>query len=84
MATRKGINIYETYVAYHKLYAFFIYYLVLCTLYSKKLKGRTEAYSYCLLNSTTIRAHHPTRCFNFGLLRRIHPNGCKFDLFFIF
>ena len=47
----------------------------MCTLGSKKNEGRTESYFILFLNHND----HQTRCFNFGL-RRIHPNGCKFDL----
>ena len=49
----------------------------ICTSYSKKLKGRTELYVILFLKLND----HPTRCFNFGL-RRVHPNGCKFELNF--
>ena len=48
-------------------------YRALCTLYSEKLKGRTESYFILFLKLND----HPTRCFNFGL-RRIHPNDYKF------
>ena len=41
----------------------------------KKMKFRTESYFILFLKIN----HHPTRCYNFGL-RRIHPNGCKFEL----
>ena len=72
MATRKGINISENYATPHILHALFIY---ICTLYLKKLKGRTKSYSTFFLKLND----HPIRCFNFGLTR-IHPNGCMFEL----
>ena len=74
MATGKGIHIFENYVVHHKFYTFIIY---VCTLYSKKLKGRTEWYFILFLKLND----YPTRCFDFGL-RRIHPNGSMFELNF--
>ena len=72
MATRNDIHISGTYVVHHKFYAFSI-----CTLYLEKLKGRTESYFipvlFLKLND------HPPWSSNFGL-RRLHPNGCKFEL----
>ena len=62
MATRKGINISGNYAAPHNI----TYLVYICTLYLKKLKGRTKSY-------------FTTRCFSFGL-SRIHPNGCMFEL----
>ena len=70
MVTRKGINISVAYVVHHKWEERLFY---ICTLYSKKLKGRTESYFILFLKLND----HPIRCSNFGL-RRIHPNGCKF------
>ena len=68
MATRKGKNISGNYAAC----------LVhMCTLYLKKLKGRTESHFTFFLKLND----HPTWCFNFGL-SRIHPNGCMFELNF--
>ena len=72
MATRKGINISGHYVVSINAICIFIY---ICTLYLKKLKGRTES---CFILSLKLN-DHPTRCFSFGL-RRTHPNGSKFDL----
>ena len=72
MATKKGINISGNYAAPH------IKCLVhICTLYFKKLKGRTKLYFtfFFKLND------HPTRYFNFGL-SRIHPNGSMFEFNF--
>ena len=74
MATRKGISISEIYVVHHRLY-FGVCLFHICTLYSKKLKGRTESYFILFLKLND----HPTRCFNFGL-HRIHLSGCEFEL----
>ena len=72
MATRKSINISGTYVVHHKLYQVCLFHIR--TKYSKKMKGRTESYFILFLKLND----HLTRCFNFGL-RRIHPNGCRFE-----
>ena len=72
MVTRKVINISGTYVVHHAILCLFD----ICTLYSKNLKGRTESHFILFLKLN----NHPTRCFNFGLLRRIHLNCCKFEL----
>ena len=74
MATGNGINVSGNYAAPHTLNALFMY---LCTLYLKKLKGRTKSYFTFFLKLND----HPTRCFNFGL-SRIHPNGCMFEFNF--
>ena len=70
MASRKGINI-----SGHDVVSISAMLFHICTLNSKKLKGRTESYfiMFKKLND------HPTRCFNCEL-RRIHHNGCKFEL----
>ena len=69
MASRTNINIYGHYFVSINAMLFHI-----CTLNSKKLKGRTESYLIFLnLND------YQTRFFNFGLRLRIHPNGCKLD-----
>ena len=78
MATRKGINISGHYVVSISAVCLFIQ-LYMCTLHSKKLKDRTESNFILFLKLND----HPTRCSNFGF-RRIHPNGCKFDLFYLF
>ena len=52
IATRKGINISAHYDVSINAICFFIY--VLCTEYSKKLKGRTESY-FLLFLKLTIR-----------------------------
>ena len=67
---RKGINIFGHYVVSINAICLFIY--VLC---NKKIErwDRIVFILFLKLND------HPTRCFNFGL-RRIHPNGCKFEL----
>ena len=59
MATRKGIHISGNYAAPHM-----IYYMPcsICTLYFKKLKGRTKSYFTLILRLKD----HPTQCFNFG------------------
>ena len=75
MATRRGINIFGNYAAPHISHALFIYQV--CTLYFKKMKGRTKSYFTLFLKSND----HPTRCFIFRL-SRIHPNGCMFELNF--
>ena len=75
MATRKGINVFGNYAAPHILNDLFIY--LVCTLYFKKLKGRTKSYFTFFLKLND----HPTRCFNFGL-SRIHPNDCMFEFDF--
>ena len=71
MATRKGIHISGHYVVSIK--AAFSY------MYSefKNLKGRTEMYFIMFIKFNDF----PTRCLNFGL-RRIHPNGSKFESFY--
>ena len=73
MATRKGINICGNYAALHILHALFIY--VLCIKKNERSE-RIVFYIRFKLND------HPTRCFYFGLLSRIHPNGCIFELNF--
>ena len=70
MASRMSINISEHYVVSINATPFHI-----CTLNSKKLKGRTESYLPLFLRLND----HQTRRFNFGL-RRIHPNDCNFEL----
>ena len=70
MATRKSINSSGHYVVSINAMIFHI-----CTLNSKKLKGRTELYVILFLKLND----YPTRCFDFGL-RRIHPNSCEFEL----
>ena len=75
MATRKGIKISVHYVVSINALCLFIYLNVLCIL---KLKGRTGSYFILFLNPNDP----PTRCFNFGLLRRVHPNGGNFELNF--
>ena len=70
MATRKGIHISGHYVVSINAMPF-----RLCTLNSKKLKGRTEPWLILFLKLND----HPIRCFNFGL-GRIHLNGCKIEL----
>ena len=70
MASRMGINISGHYVASINAMPFHA-----CTLKSKKLKDRTESYFMLFLKLND----HQTRCLNLGL-RRIHPNGCKFEL----
>ena len=72
MATKKGIQISGHYVVSINA--------VICTWYSNKMKGRTESYFILLF---LILNDHPVRCFVFGL-RRIHLNGCKFELNFFF
>ena len=67
----QGINISGHCVVSINAICLFIYEL----LNSKILKGRTELYFILLLK----RNDHSTRCFDFGL-RRIHLNGCKFEL----
>ena len=76
MATRKGINISGNYAAPHNILpgTCFVH---ICTLYLKKLKGRTKSYFIFFLKLND----HPTRCFNFGL-RRIHPSSCMFEFNF--
>ena len=64
MAPRKGINISGNCVVHRKLYVFFIY---ICTLYSKKMKSRTESYFTLFLKLND----HPTGYFNFGLQQHI-------------
>ena len=73
MTSSRGIHISRHYVV--SINAMPLVYI--CTLNSKRLKGRTESCStlFSKLND------HQTRCFNF-VLRRIHPNGCKFELNF--
>ena len=66
MATKKGINISGTYIVHHRLYEVCHFYT--CTLYSKKLKGRTESYFILFFKLND----HPARYFIFGL-RQIHP-----------
>ena len=70
MASRKGIHISGHYVISINAMPFHM-----CTLNSKKLKGRTESY-FILFSKLN---DHPIRCFNFGF-RRTHPNGCIFEL----
>ena len=70
MVTRMDITISGHYVVSINAIAFHIR-----TLNSKKLKDWTESYFILFLTLND----HQTRCFNFGL-RRIHPNGCKFEL----
>ena len=67
MATRKGINVSGNYAAPHYIECP----VHICTLYLKKLIGRTKPYFTFFLKLND----HPTRCFNFEL-SRIHPNGC--------
>ena len=43
-----------------------------------KTEGQRESYFILLLKHNDRR--NQTQCFDFGLLYRIHPNGCKFDL----
>ena len=43
MVTRKSINISGTYVVSIND-TWYMYFRMMCTLYSKKLKGRTESY----------------------------------------
>ena len=47
----------------------------ICTLNYKNLKSWTESYFILFVKLKD----HPTQNFNFGL-RRIDPNGCKFEL----
>ena len=68
MASRTGINISGHYGVSINVVPFYI-----CTLNSKKLKGRTES---CLMFILKLNKHQ-TRCFNFGL-RRTYANCCKF------
>ena len=56
MARRKGILISGHCVVSINAMAFHV-----CTLSSKKLKGRTESYFILFLKLN----HHPKRCFNF-------------------
>ena len=74
MATRKGTNVFGNYIVHHILYAFFIYYGV-CVV--KKVEGLDRIVFYIVFKLND----HPTRSFCFGL-RRIHPNGGKFELNF--
>ena len=69
MTSRKGINIVGHYVVSINVMPFNI-----CTLNSKKLKGRTESYFILFLKLND----HQTLYFDFGL-RRIDPNDCKFE-----
>ena len=71
MASRTGIHISGHYVVSIIATSFYI-----CTVNSRKLKGRIELYFILILKLSD----HQTGCFNFGLVvRRIHPNGCKFE-----
>ena len=70
MASRKSANISGHYIVWINVMPFRI-----CTLDSKKMKGRTESY-FILFSKLN---DHPTRCFDFGL-RGIHRNGCEFEL----
>ena len=74
MAIRKGINIFGHYIVSRNATRYMPFHIV-CTLSSKKLKGRTKSYFTLFLKLND----HPTRCFNFRL-RRIQPNSCKFEL----
>ena len=78
MASRKGIHISRHHVVSINASSYYMYFQI-CTLNSKKVKGRTESRYFMLFLKLN---NHTTRCFNFGLLRRIHPNGCKFELNF--
>ena len=69
MASRKGINISGLCVVSINALTFYS-----CTLKSKKLKGRTKSNFLLFMKLND----HQTRCFILGL-RRIHPNGCKFE-----
>ena len=60
MATRKGINISGNYAAPH----IFKCLVHICTLYLKRLKGRTTSYFTFFLKLED----HPTRSFNFGFI----------------
>ena len=70
MASRTGIHIFGHYRLSINTIPFHI-----CSLNSKKRKGRAESYFTLFLKLDD----HETRYFNFGL-RRIHPNGWKFEL----
>ena len=72
MASRTNINIHGYYFESINAMLFHI-----CTLNSKKLKGRTESYLIPVLFLNLN--DYQTRFFNFGLRLRIHPNGCKLD-----
>ena len=73
MASRNGIHIFSGhYVVSINVTPFHV-----CTLNSKKLKGRTESYFTLFLKIN----NHQIRCFIFGLCR-IHLTGYKFELFF--
>ena len=67
MATRKSINVSGNYAAPHHIKCF----VHICTLYFKKMKGRTKSYFTFFLKLND----HPTRRFNF-VLSRIDPNSC--------
>ena len=72
MATKKGIQFSGHYVISIDTICLSIY---ICTLYSKKLKGRTKSYFILFLKLND----DPTRCFS-SRSRRVYPNGCNFEL----
>ena len=74
MATRKDIKHFRE--LRRTLYITCLVHI--CTSYLKKMKGWTKSYFTLFLKLND----HPTRCFNFGLIR-IHPNGCMFELNFL-
>ena len=75
MASRKGINIYGHYVrCIDKCY---ISFYIICTLYSKKLKGRAESYFILFLELND----HPAWCFYFGYVEFI-PMAVSSNFFF--
>ena len=63
MANIKGIHISGHHVVAINSICLFIY--ICNTLFSKRLKGRTESYFVLFFKLND----HPKRCFNFGLLR---------------
>ena len=74
MATRKGINISGSYMPHP------IYYMPCSYMYFVLKKNeRSERIVFYIIFKLI---DHPTRCFYFGLLSRIHPNGCIFELNF--